>query len=59
MTGDDTLDGGDKQYMKELTNIVDQLGWDIIKWMGIGPNRKSQVVVIPSYMRNPYECKVK
>jgi hypothetical protein len=58
MTGDDTLDGGDKQYMKELTNIVDQLGWDIIKWMGIGPNRKSQVVVIPSYMQTPMNAKL-
>ncbi len=38
----------DKMYMKELEHVVAPLGWKIIKWMGVGPNRKSQVVIIPS-----------
>ena len=38
----------DKMYMKELEHVVAPLGWQIIKWMGVGPNRKSQVVIIPS-----------
>ena len=58
MTGDTTLAGGDKKHMKELSNIVDELGWDILKWMGVGPNRKSQVVVIPSHLQTPMSAKV-
>ena len=58
MTGDTTLAGGDKKHMKELSNIVDELGWDILKWMGVGPNRKSQVVVIPSHLQTPMSAKL-
>jgi len=58
MTGDKTLAGGDKKHMKELTAIVDELGWDILKWMGVGPNRKSQVVVIPSHLQTTMSAKL-
>jgi hypothetical protein len=47
-TGDSTLDGGDKKYMKEMEKIIKELGWEIIKWMGIGKERKSKVVIIPT-----------
>lgn len=38
----------DKKYMKEMETIIDELGWEIIRWMGVGPNRKSKVAIIPS-----------
>ena len=57
-TGDSTLAGGDKKYMKEMDQIVSDLGWSIIKWMGVGPDRKSQVVVIPTKDQKVNEDKV-
>ena len=48
LTGDKSLDSGDYKYMKEMDQIVKALGWEVIKYMGVGPNRKSKVVVIPS-----------
>ena len=48
MAGEKNLKITDKKYMKEMEKIISQLGWDIIKWMGIGPDRQSQVVIIPS-----------
>ena len=47
--GDENPLASDRKYMKEMENIISELGWEIIKWMGVGPNRKSQVIVIPSY----------
>jgi hypothetical protein len=38
----------DARYMKEMTKIADDLGWSIIKWLGVGPNRQSKVLIIPS-----------
>ena len=38
----------DKKYMKEMEKIAADLGWSIVRWMGVGPNRQSKVVVIPS-----------
>ena len=38
----------DAHYMKEMTKIADDLGWSIIKWLGVGPNRQSTVLIIPS-----------
>lgn len=48
MAGDTTLSSGDRKYQKEMAIIIKELGWEIIKWMGIGKERKSQVVIIPT-----------
>ena len=38
----------DKLYQAEMERICADLGWKIIKWMGIGKGRKSKVAIIPS-----------
>ena len=38
----------DAKYIKELEKITSSLGWQIVKWLGVGPNRKSKVLVIPT-----------
>ena len=38
----------DAKYIKELEKITSSLGWEIVKWLGVGPNRKSKVLVIPT-----------
>ena len=48
LTGEKSMKAADKKYMKEMDQIIAELGWDILKYMGVGPNRKSQVVIIPS-----------
>ena len=54
----DGVDHPDKMYMKELEHVVAPLGWQIIKWMGVGPNRKSKVVIIPSERLTTMRAKV-
>ena len=48
----------DKLYQKEMERIVKTLGWKIIKWMGVGANRKSQVVIIPSFEMDTMSAKL-
>ena len=48
LVGDKDMKSADKKYMKEMDQIIAELGWDVLKYMGVGPNRKSQVVIIPS-----------
>ena len=48
VAGERSYKKADKMYMKEMDRIIKDLGWDIINWMGIGPNRTSKVVIIPS-----------
>jgi len=48
----------DAKYQVEMEQIAQVLGWEIVKWMGIGPNRKSQVVIIPSYKQTTMKAKV-
>ena len=48
LSGEKTIKASDKKYMKEMDQIIAELGWDVLKYMGVGPNRKSQVVIIPS-----------
>jgi hypothetical protein len=38
----------DNAYKREMSRIAASLGQEIISWMGIGKDRKSQVVVIPT-----------
>lgn len=51
LSGDRTLSSGDKKYQKEMETIVKELGWEVLKWMGVGKERKSQVVIIPTSQR--------
>ena len=48
----------DKLYMKEMDRIMKNLGWEIVKYMGVGPNRQSKVVIIPSYAQTTMPGKV-
>jgi len=48
----------DKLYMREMDRIMKDLGWDIINWMGVGPNRKSTVVIIPSDQLDTLDAKL-
>ncbi len=48
LTGEKTLASTDKKYMREMDQIIAELGWEVLKYIGVGPNRKSQVVIIPS-----------
>ena len=48
----------DRKYMKEMETIIDELGWEIIRWMGVGPNRKSKVAIIPSKDLDTMSAKV-
>ena len=48
LAGEKNMKSADKKYMKEMDQIIAELGWDVLKYMGVGPNRKSQVVIIPS-----------
>lgn len=42
----------DAKYQTEMEQIAAVLGWEIVKWMGVGKERKSQVLIIPSYKMN-------
>jgi hypothetical protein len=48
VTGDKTLNRGDYKWMREMETIIDAIGWQIVDWIGCGPDRKSKVVIIPS-----------
>ena len=58
VAGERSYKKSDKMYMKEMDRIMLDLGWEIVNWMGIGPNRKSKVVVIPSYAQTTMDAKV-
>ena len=48
LTGEKSMKAADKKHMIEMDQIIAELGWEVLKYMGVGPNRKSQVVIIPS-----------
>ncbi len=48
LTGEKNMKAADKKHMIEMDQIIAELGWEVLKYMGVGPNRKSQVVIIPS-----------
>ena len=48
LSGEKNMKSADKKYMAEMDQIISELGWEVLKYMGVGPNRKSQVVIIPS-----------
>lgn len=52
------LKNPDKLYKKEMARISKALGWEIIRWMGVGKNRKSQVVMIPTSEADKMSAKV-
>ena len=58
IAGERSFKQTDKLYMKEMDRIMKNLGWEIVKYMGVGPNRKSKVVIIPSYAQTTMPGKV-
>ena len=58
VTGEKSSKQADNKYIAEMEQIISELGWDILKWMGVGENRKSEVVVIPSYQLGEMPAKV-
>ena len=48
----------DAKYKAELEQIAGVLGWEIIKWMGVGKDRKSKVAIIPSYKMGQMSAKL-
>ena len=58
MMGSDKTKVVDAKYQEEMEQIASVVGWDIIKWMGVGDNRKSQVVIVPSYKLEKMKSRV-
>ena len=58
VAGERSFKQTDKLYMKEMDRIMKNLGWEIVKYMGVGPNRQSKVVIIPSYAQTTMSGKV-
>ncbi len=58
IAGTEKTKASDAKYKAELEQIAGVLGWEIIKWMGVGKDRKSKVAIIPSYKMKKMSAKL-